>query len=76
MIHLLIVIFVQHGLAVEAVSARVDGPYTKAACAALVRVESKALPMQQGDDARWQFAACIEMQSIGEPQPVTGKFIY
>lgn len=76
MVHLLIVVFMQYGLSVEAVSARVSGPYTKAACEHLRLRESKPLPLQQGDDARWQFATCIEIQSISEPQPITEKWTY
>ncbi len=75
MLHLLLVVFVQSGLAVQAASARLDGPYTTAECAALEARESKVLPLQQGDDARWQYAKCIQVLSINEPAPI-GEWRY
>jgi len=58
------------------VEASIHGPFTKARCAELVVSESKIVPMKDGDDARWQFAVCIEMQSIPEPQPITEPWRY
>lgn len=76
MVHLLLVIFVQYGLTIEPVETTIHGPFTKARCAELARTESKILPLKEGDDARWQFATCLEIMSIPEPQPITEPWRY
>ena len=45
--------------------------YTKSECATLASENSKVMPLEPGDDARWQTALCAQLLSISEPTPST-----
>lgn len=61
---LMIFLFYQSGLFVDLANSRPAGLHTKADCEVLALTETRTLPLQPGNDARWQYATCVEVQSL------------
>lgn len=60
---LVIFLFVQQGLDVILVNTRTDKEYqVESQCWARATVETKVLPLQTGNDARWQYATCVKVR--------------
>lgn len=61
---LMIYLFYQTGTTVELASVITDkARLTRAACDILEARETKVLPLQPGNDARWQYAVCVQVES-------------
>ncbi len=63
---LILIFYIQTGLQVDVVSAKLNGEYgTLAACEKETPFQTKSLPTQDGEAARWQYAVCVHTISKG-----------
>lgn len=59
---LMIYLFYQSGLLVELANTRNAGEYSLERCNELALLETRTLPLQPGNDARWQYATCVQVR--------------
>lgn len=60
---LIVFLFYQSGSTVELANSRMAGRYNAQECADNAARETKVLPLQPGNDARWQYATCVQIES-------------
>ena len=60
---LVVLLYVQTNLDVDIVNIRIDSYYSESTCGGRESPETKTLPLEVGNAARWQYALCIRVRS-------------
>lgn len=58
---LIVFLFVQNNLSVDLVNTLNYGVSDEATCKTRAVVETRTLPLQPGNAARWQYATCVKV---------------